>query len=265
MYKSNPNVCNNCGKPGHIYNNCKMPITSYGIIASRDVGQEKEYLIMCRKDSLGYVDFLRGKYPIYNDEYIKNLIDEMTMEEKQNILTKDFSELWNKLWGNTTMVQYRSEEKNSSNKFYQIKRGIKINNFESYNLKSLVDESKTHWATPEWGFPKGRRNYGEKDLQASTREWYEETGISLEKLNIIHNIVPYEECFIGSNYKSYKHKYYLAVIKEDVSINNYQKTEVSQLKWVNYDTCLKHFRPYNLERINILKKINKIYNNYSLI
>ena len=129
----------------------------------------------------------------------------------------------------------------------------------------MIDESKTEWTTPEWGFPKGRRNYGEKDLQASTREWYEETGISLEKINIINNIVPYEECFIGSNYKSYKHKYYLAVIKEDVSINNYQKTEVSQLKWVNFDTCLKHLRPYNLERINILKKINKIYNNFSLI
>ena len=265
MYKSNSNVCNNCGKPGHIYNNCKMPITSYGIIASRDNEGKNEYLIMCRKDSLGYVDFLRGKYPIYNKEYIKNLIDEMTLEEKQNILTLEFSELWNKLWGNTTIVQYRSEEKHSSNKFYQIKRGIKLSNFESYNLQSLIDESETSWTTPEWGFPKGRRNYGEKDLQASTREWYEETGISLNKLHIIHNIVPYEECFIGSNYKSYKHKYYLAVIKEDVSINNYQKTEVSQLKWVDFDTCLNYFRPYNLERINILKKINKIYNNYSLI
>ncbi len=61
----------------------------------------------------------------------------MTLDEKQNILTKDFSELWNKLWGNTTMIQYRSEEKNSSNKFYQIKRGIKINNFRLC-VKSLV-------------------------------------------------------------------------------------------------------------------------------
>jgi 8-oxo-dGTP pyrophosphatase MutT (NUDIX family) len=264
MYKNNSNVCNNCGKQGHIYNNCKMPIISYGIISIRKK-KEFEYLIMCRKDSLGYVDFLRGKYPIYNKEYIQNLIDEMTVAEKKKILTTEFSELWSNLWGNTTMLQYRTEEKTSSNKFYQIKRGIQLDDVNSYNLKCLIDKSDTNWETPEWGFPKGRRNYGEKDIQASTREWLEETGISEEYLNIISNIVPYEESFIGSNFKSYKHKYYLAVIKNDVSIDNYQKTEVSKLKWATLEESINYIRPYNLERINIIKKIDKIHQDYSLI
>ena len=26
------NVCNNCGKTGHSFHHCKLPITSYGII-----------------------------------------------------------------------------------------------------------------------------------------------------------------------------------------------------------------------------------------
>ena len=31
--------------------------------------------MICRKDSLGYVDFMRGKYPIFNKSYITNIIE----------------------------------------------------------------------------------------------------------------------------------------------------------------------------------------------
>ena len=46
-----------------------------------------QFLMICRKDSLGYVDFIRGKYPVYNTKYIQNIIDEMTIEEKNKLLT----------------------------------------------------------------------------------------------------------------------------------------------------------------------------------
>ena len=32
----NNNYCNNCGKSGHIYSNCSVPITSIGVIAFRN-------------------------------------------------------------------------------------------------------------------------------------------------------------------------------------------------------------------------------------
>ena len=70
MFNKNYNVCNNCGKQGHLYNNCKIPITSYGVISFRK-HENYEYLMICRKDSLGYVDFIRGKYPLYNKKYIQ--------------------------------------------------------------------------------------------------------------------------------------------------------------------------------------------------
>ena len=31
----NTNICNNCGKQGHMFNQCKLPIISYGIIVFR--------------------------------------------------------------------------------------------------------------------------------------------------------------------------------------------------------------------------------------
>ena len=267
MFNKTYNICNNCGRQGHVYNNCKIPITSYGVISFRkhSTDNKYEYLMICRKDSLGYVDFIRGKYPLYNKNYIQNLVDEMTIEEKQNIIKHDFNTLWNNLWCSDSGIQYRIEEKSSKNKFEQIKRGIQLSDSDNYDIYTLIQNSNTNWITPEWGFPKGRRNYGEKDMQAGLREWCEETGYPINSLNIVTNILPYDEFFVGSNFKSYKHKYYLAHMKHNINTNNFQKSEVSELKWLTYEECLKHIRPYNLERIDIIKKINKILHKYSLI
>ena len=117
------NYCNNCGKNGHMYSNCSVPITSIGVIAFRKSSEyekfkeeEKEegegegegegeefenkyeYLMIQRTDSFGYVEFIRGKYSVHNYQYIKNIVDEMTVCEKHNILTKPFDELWSSLW-----------------------------------------------------------------------------------------------------------------------------------------------------------------------
>ena len=35
MLKNNYTFCNNCGKNGHLYHQCKLPITSVGVIAFR--------------------------------------------------------------------------------------------------------------------------------------------------------------------------------------------------------------------------------------
>ena len=72
--------CNNCGRNGHLFHSCKKPISSLGIICYTFHDNKLKFLLICRKDSLGYVDFLRGKYPIYNKLYIKNLLEEMTIK-----------------------------------------------------------------------------------------------------------------------------------------------------------------------------------------
>ena len=89
--------CNNCGKNGHPFHQCKNPITSMGIIAFREGNKGIEYLLICRKDSLGYVDFLRGRYDLDNKDYIMKIINIMTNSEKNNLLTKPFSQLWREL------------------------------------------------------------------------------------------------------------------------------------------------------------------------
>ena len=259
--------CTNCGKNGHLYHSCKKPITSSGIICFRKNKDNKfEYLMICRKDSLGYVDFLRGKYPLHYQYYIQNLINEMTIEEKEKLLNNEFSTLWTNLWGNYTgSAKYVNEEKISKQKFNSIKEGVNIYNSKIYSLKSLIHDSNTNWIHPEWGFPKGRRNYMENDITCSIREFEEETGISKNDILLIKNILPYEEIFMGSNFKSYKHKYYLAYMDHKNDDMNFQTSEVSNMKWMTIEDCIKKIRPYNLERTEIIIKIENMLNKYSLI
>ena len=255
--------CNNCGKNGHVFHQCKHPITSIGIIAFRNTKHGLEYLMIRRKDTLGFVDFMRGKYSIYNKLYILNIINEMTLDEKKRLLHEPFEKLWLELWGNNIGIQYRIEEKNSKEKFDQLKIGVNNVNYE-YSLSSLIDESNTIWIETEWGFPKGRRNYQEKDIIAGLREFEEETGYSKNNLHVIQNVMPIEEIFTGSNYKSYKHKYYLAHMNMNVEDGVFQDTEVSKLQWLTFDQAIKYIRPYNLEKINVLKQVNTILTKYQI-
>ena len=193
-----------------------------------------------------------------------NIINEMTIEEKQSLLEKDFDELWHGLWGAEVGSQYRSEERISREKFETLKQGV-VNGGNKYSLSSLIDESTSSWSEPEWGYPKGRRNYKENDLSCAIREFEEETGYSKRHLSVVNNIIPFEEVFTGSNYKSYKHRYYVATIANDVEPDkDFQVTEVSLLAWKTYDEVVESIRPYNLEKKDVIIRVKELLDKYTL-
>lgn len=242
---SNPiseNFCNNCGKLGHSFNQCKLPITSNGIIVFRvnPIMKEREYLMIRRKDTLGYMDFMRGKFPIYQKNYIMNMLKQMTIDEKKKL-------------------RLRIKEGGMKEKIQILINGIVSHN-ERYDLSSLMDESDNYetWTEPEWGFPKGRRNAQEKDYDCALREFAEETGYSVSVLKNIRNIVPFDEIFIGSNYKSYRHKYYVMCMnyKDSLEVKSFQKSEVSGMEWKTFSECLKSIRSYNLEKRRVLTNVD---------
>ena len=258
------NFCNNCGKTGHAFHNCKHPITSFGVICFRIVCGKLQYLMIRRKDTLGFVDFMRGKYPVNNKLYLINIINEMTVYEKQLLKNKDFTELWKELWGDNIGIQYRGEERVSREKFELLKNGV-TSGGNDYTLDSLINESSTNWKEPEWGYPKGRRNYKENDIVCALREFEEETGYSKHSLRLINNLVPFEEIFTGSNYKSYKHRYYVAYIHDNVMPEKqYQTSEVSLVEWKNYEQVLQALRPYNLEKLDVIRRVNELLTKYTL-
>lgn len=262
---SKNNICNNCGKQGHQFHQCKIPITSHGIILFRFTCEEGlQYLMLRRKNTFGYIDFIRGKYVHNNYEHLKVLFDEMSIEEKENIRKSTFEILWNNMWGSNMVNQYKSEELSSSKKFDSLRNGIETED-GLLTIERLINESQTRWEETEWEFPKGRRNFMEKDLDCAIREFEEETGILRCDINIIENVLPFEEIFIGSNHKAYKHRYFLAFTdKIKDNLNNYQETEVSKLEWKTLEKCLNSIRPYSLEKKNVIQNINKVLEEYRL-
>ena len=65
--------------------------------------------------------------------------------------------------------------------------------------------------------------------------------------------------------KSYKHKYFVGTIDSNtVHTNQFQQSEVSEMKWMSYEECMEKIRPYNLEKKNLLSKINTIVQMYKM-
>jgi 8-oxo-dGTP pyrophosphatase MutT (NUDIX family) len=267
-FYGNNQFCTNCGKEGHLYHNCKLPIMSIGVVAFRLRDNKIEYLMICRRDTLGFIDFMRGKYSIYNKDYIMNMLKQMTEEEKTKLKTYSFDELWSGIWGvknrshKRTSNQYHMEEYSSRDKFMLLKSGVFAKN-DYYTLETLVEESYQYgsWAEPEWGFPKGRRNYQESDYSCAIREFSEETGYKTNNFMVLQNILPFEEIFTGSNYKSYKHKYFVGYFDSDnrKTAENY---EVSKVEWKTYEECLKSIRYYNLEKKRMITNIHVMLKTY---
>ena len=252
-------ICKNCNKPFHTLKQCKYPITSYGIILFRIFKNEIQYLMIRRKNSFGYIDFIKGQYLENNLEYLQKLFDEMSLEEKELILINDdFNILWKRMWEDN----FKSNIFNTSKqKFINLKTlGI---------IQQLIDNSTTQWIETEWEFPKGRRNYMEKDLECALREFEEETGINYNNIIVIENLLPFEESFIGTNDKIYKNKYFLASINSNTynfeELINFQISEVSKIEWKTLNNCNNSIRPYNLEKIKLINQINDVITQYQII
>ena len=228
-----------------------------------------EYLFIRRKNSLNYVEFMRGKYDLDNITYLENILNLISIEEKELLLNNDFENLWSTLWEfNKKNNTNNSEFKNSEQKFNLIKKGFitKKNEINIYtSLSNIFNNSVFHYKEPEWGFPKGRKNPYESDLLCAYREYEEETGYHRKDLQLIKNIVPYEEIFIGSNYKCYKHKYFVAKSNQSLPHSPFQESEVSDLKWFTYEEALHAIRPYNVERKQILTMVHSMLEEYDVL
>lgn len=275
--------CTNCGQFGHILRNCLAPITSYGIIAIRRVTSTGEtldqrfcsprplitgienqndiqFLLIQRRDSLSFIEFIRGKYSLSNKEYLARLFTSMTKDEHMRIKTLSFEELWKSVWGFTSLT-HRSDYEHSEARFNEL-RGE-----DGKGLERYIAEHPTEWTEPEWGFPKGRRNPHETDIHCAIREFYEETNIERGKYQLISNIKPIDETFLGSNHVHYCHKYYIALCPHDLTValnseNPHMTREIGAIRWLSLEDALQKIRPDNVEKREVLLKAGRILRNY---
>ena len=257
--------CRNCGNRGHLYSECFHPIISLGIIlyCDKDNSNEKEILMIERKDSLAYIEFLRGKYKhVNNHDYIQLLIDRMNIAEKENLLVKDFDSLWNELWIYPDKINSRIKRE-----YYKSKNLFDSLNKNEKNINYFVSQSKTNYFYNEWEIPKGRREKNENDIMCAIREVKEETNIDINDYDIIRNIIPLEEEYTGINKVRYKHIYYIGKITGNVNLyisdkNKEQHTEIKRISWLNQIECLEKIRDHDEHKKKIINDFFEFINSY---
>jgi len=277
--------CVNCGEKGHVVKDCSGPITSFGIIAFKIIKNEKEemhdknsklqeiisieknnlyipvnkniypktkFLMIQRKDTMGFTDFVRGKYPEEESECSKILpifLNEMTIKEKNNLLYKSFDEIWGELWVNHDSKCFKNEY------------DLAYKKFKKLNVKELIEKSKSSFDYAELGFPKGRRNMKETNIACAEREFYEETGYDKSCYDFIKNYPTIHEEFRGTNNIKYRHIYYLVKMKVGIPPpkidykNKIQTGEVQNIGWLTYEECISVIRPYDVAKKRVIKKV----------
>lgn len=296
-YKVSQIRCINCSKIGHLYRNCTSAVTSFGIIAitkhdpahhlkvASESDMKTDYLcpehasytlfenpnvdpgelLFCmvqRKDTMGYIDFIRGKYPDSNclrkETLVTTFVQEMTCNERKRLLEMSFDDIWEKLWSHHSNRNYikQKEYKDAKAKFM------------SFDLLDLFERNNNHWPTHEWGFPKGRKNISESNIDCAIREFCEETGYKREDLDLIDDIPPIVEEFKGTNGLFYKHVWYCATITDSVGTphvdpnSHLQAGEIANVGWFTQRQCLYLFRSYETSKAKVL---NKLVNKYASI
>jgi 8-oxo-dGTP pyrophosphatase MutT (NUDIX family) len=283
-------TCTNCGQVGHHFKTCIEPITSYGIIAFRinrpDWNQAEslardqtdftgipqddlEFLLIQRRDSIGYVELLRAKYKVHDITYIVQQIEGTTAEERTKLRTKSFHDLWVELWGPMTTAenrQYKQEYDQAKAKFETLKEGIVFQG-QIYTLDGLLDSTPVRYTTPEWGFPKGRRNMFESDYSCAVREFCEETGLQSNQFRIFENMKPIRETFIGNNTIHYSHVYYVAWVPRTVPVklsseNICMSREIGGIGWFSLNDALERLRQNNVEKREVLLRTSLLARNF---
>jgi 8-oxo-dGTP pyrophosphatase MutT (NUDIX family) len=257
------------------YNLFDTPLTLFDNY--RDIiKQNIKFLMIQRKFSVGFIEFIRGKYDENNNEYLIFLLNQMTPYEIKNIEEKDFDHLWNLLWNNkysNIPLNVRSfDDLDKYDLTYNEKKIYLKVHLKEYNISkkkfiylkenniitNLITIVEPKFNEPEWGFPKGRRNIHEKPLDCALREFEEETNIDRNNIKIFDRINPINECFIGTNKINYKHTYYLGYMGTCLSTNvetESQLIEIGNIGWFTYEEAINIIRPYHKNRINIINDI----------
>ena len=126
-----PQTCRNCGINGHLYKDCIHPIMSFGVICYRVRNNVIQYLMIQRKDSLSFMEFIRGKYDLNDIKYIKKLINSMTYNERQLFVNKTFDEIWIYAW-------YQNNISNIKQTVEYIDSKQKLNITINKNIKKII-------------------------------------------------------------------------------------------------------------------------------
>ncbi len=228
-----------------------MQTTSHGIICMRFTGKEYEFLMVKRRTSYAFTNFVLGKYSTKME--VRKYFSEMTVEEKSLIIYGNFDILYY-----TAFTTSKLEIKDL--KLLQFYEKCK-KKFETFLTPALIQKLciGTTSAPQTWDFPKGRPNMEESSLQVAIREFEEETAYNSSNYKLFENKDP-----LILEFKSdvnYKYILYFAFTDKVISTPFRISDEISEIAWFSADKAKyflrSEFKPFIKKIIKSAKKLNK--------
>lgn len=204
--------------------------SSLGIACCRISGDSKpEILLVCKRYTYAYNLFIHAKYNSSDNAAIIELFNGMTVDEKLNILSMNFAQIWYKVWLGTTNNAFYYTARNKFETTFMADGGAR--------LRRLINRSSN--AQLIWEIPKGRRRYkNEPDLQCAIREFTEETGIPKRYYKIIPDAK--RTYTYVDNGTRYTNTYFIGLEKRTIEprMNFGQQSQVDELcdiRWMNIE------------------------------
>src|ERR1700709_1985977 len=188
-------LCIKCGNEGHTNRNCKGPVTSFGLIvytvgrksfskgriyphinteckyhplcitdkfsSKSSLDREILFLLVERKDTVGFLNIVQGSYPDaepYKSKKLHRYLSELTCEERDKLVKWSFKDLWD-IAGSDKKDITKAETK-----------------FNNLNIEKFISDYSCLYKEADYLMPKGRLKFAETTRQCAMREFSEETG-----------------------------------------------------------------------------------------
>ena len=227
---------------------------SFGIIPIHDDGR---ILMVCRKDTIGFMEFMKGNYSLENGNsninehpHIVDLFSMMTQEELEILMQENYDLAYKKLYGKSPKESHTHNQRERI--LFETNKDIWLE-----ICKNVYKNGKGGWKEPEWGFPKGKKNKTETKIGCALRELYEETGITNEMITIDNTSKFVEKRCEGN--KEFIYEYFIGRLCNGFNIETVTKqtNEISDVSLLSINECVKKIRHYYKNRIRILESLKK--------
>ena len=238
-------------------------------------GGREEYQAILVKGRLTYAfsDFIHGRYDQGKLDTVRQLLSNMTIEERMLLETLDFQRIWDVAWPKATrfMLDWRPGGTTAYDRMRNQQRGWPAtspqretlfqrrrakftdawlaNRTSTDKLLALLREVRGG-GTSRWEFPKGKRHSsGESDISCALRECREETGISPSAYRILPGFSRVE-LYVHMRVL-YVNTYFLAVLDRTVAdpaacislSSPEQVTEISDVRWMGLEDMRRVIGP----------------------
>ncbi len=195
-----------------------MPKTkrSYGVALCRINDEKVEVIMIKKRYTYHFMEFVSGRYKKNDDKYLTKLLSNMTYQEKILILGMKFEDMWRKIWLNSPEEKYLASPKKGNAPGYFRKKAKFDSCFvkdSGIRIKNLIYNGTN--AEAPWEMPKGHRKSHEKKTDAAIREFKEETNIAYSRYTILWHEPPVIEKYKDEGV-TYINEYFLGVISKPV-------------------------------------------------